>query len=457
MNQGGFGPFNIIILLCSIMMWSNVNTILLSPAILPNLLKCDLHLDSIQKAVVTSMLYIGYFFGNIVFGRLSDFYGRKKCIICATAGVSFVSLLFSFAPNYTWVLVFEFLSGFLTSGMVLCSSLCIEYMPVNKRSYTLLIAIGVPLSSGLYSLVTWLFLNDKDNWRMTLRFAHSLALGLSVPIYYFFVPESPRYLLATGKSLKALQIFKKLWSRNNVHPLIGRLQSCRERNANKEDNKQILWKLYVKSTILVLFLWFVNGLMYYGSMFLVTNISGSCLVNSSSSVANSTCHPISSSELSNLFITALGDLPGVLISIPIIDKFGRRKTLVALSLIMAVSFTPLFFCEIVSYSWLTIGVIRGTANVLDAVLEVYAPELYPTTFRTTAVSIVKSGERFGVILSPYISQVLIKSNHYLSLAIYVSLAVVGSICSLVLPVETTGAEMCDVVTVQDFEKDIDDA
>ena len=218
-EHGGFGKLNITVLICTILMWSNVTTILLSPAILPDLIRCSIGLTKLQTTTMIAFVYIGYFIGNIIFGTISDRYGRKSTILLSTGSTAFFSLLFSFAGSYSWTVFFQAIVAMMSSGMMACISLCLEFMPTDKRSYVMFCAISNVTFSGWYSLICWIFLGHAQNWRWVLRIAHALPIALSFPVYYYLVPESPRYLSTMGKTGQASEIFRRLWKVNQVEEI----------------------------------------------------------------------------------------------------------------------------------------------------------------------------------------------------------------------------------------------
>ena len=438
-EHGGFGRLNITVLVCTILMWSNVTTILLSPAILPDLIRCSIGLTKMQTTTMIAFVYVGYFIGNIIFGTISDRYGRKSTILLSTGSTAFFSLLFSFADRYSWTVFFQATIAMMSSGMMSCNSLCLEFLPTDKRSYVMFCAICNVTFSGWYSLISWTFLDHAQNWQWVLRIGHVLPIALSFPVYYYLVPESPRYLSTIGKTAQASEIFKKLWKVNKVEELQGQLVHCKE----VEERGSMLESLrypFLSSTILLSILWMINGLTYFGGIFLVTKLNKSC--QGSTGHEENTC--ITSDDLLNIFLTSFGDLPGIFLCIPLMERWGRRITLAFLCLILSFSLIPLYFCQIVKYSWIPVSFVRAAGAAIDGVLEVYVPEVYPTYFRNAAVNTVKIGERIGMIATPFLSQWLITVNYNLTLGILTALTFASSIIAACLPRETANKKLVDV-------------
>ena len=263
--HAGFGTFNVTILICCTLMLSNTTILLFSPVVLLPLIQCDMNLNQFQSTLAASIVFLGYFIGNIIFGTLSDRYGRKKSILLGTVASCFVSLQFSFAPNYYWVLFFQFLLGILAAGIIISSSLCIEFMPLNKRSYSGLVFTGFLIAYTWYGLIVLHYLHDKNNWRVVLRIVHVLMFAVTAPIFYVLVPESPRFLLTAGKAEEALTVYQNIWKRNRVQPMRGKLAPLGI-ISGRGDILESFRKPYLKSTLLLGWLFFVNGLTSYGAI-----------------------------------------------------------------------------------------------------------------------------------------------------------------------------------------------
>ena len=346
LSHAGFGVFNVIILVCCTLMLSNTVILLFSPVVLLPLIQCDMNLNQFQSTLAASMVFLGYFIGNIIFGTLSDRYGRKKSILLGIVASCVVSLQFSFAPNYYWVLIFQFLLGTFAAGIIISNSLCIEFMPLNKRSYFGLAFIGLLIAYTWYGLIVMYYLHSKKSWRVVLRIAHVFMFAVTASIFYVLVPESPRFLLTAGQTEQALAVYQTVWKRNRVKPMRGRLTTLGQIDG-RGDILESFRKPYLKSTLLLGWLFFVNGLTRYGAIFLVPELKRSCLDYSQSAPVYSTCDALTKDDVKKLIITSLLEIPGIFVVIPLINYIGRKKTLPAIHALLAASLVPCVFLRIV--------------------------------------------------------------------------------------------------------------
>ncbi|KAM3174461.1 hypothetical protein ACTXT7_010497 [Hymenolepis weldensis] len=79
-------------------------------------LRCAWHLDSSQVALITTVVFLGFFFGAPVWGLFSDKFGRKRCFLVVLLWVSYTGLATSLSPNFIWFIILRGLVGFGMAG-----------------------------------------------------------------------------------------------------------------------------------------------------------------------------------------------------------------------------------------------------------------------------------------------------------------------------------------------------
>ena len=87
--------------------------------------------------------------------------------------------------------------------------------------------------------------------------------------------------------------------------------------------------------------------------------------------------------------------------------------------------------------------IRAKTSGVFQASYVYTPGVYPTTLRSVGVRACSRMARLGAVLTPYVAQVLLRTNINLAVATYVTSAVIALIASFALPVETKGKTLND--------------
>ncbi len=161
-------------------------------------------------------LYVaGACIGALIFGQLTDRYGRKKLFMVTLNLylVATVATAFSFAPWYFFL--FRFLTGMGIGGEYSAINSAIdELIPARNRgrvdlsingSYWIGSAIGG--LAALLLLDTSLFARDIG-WR--LAFGIGAILGLGILLVRRQLPESPRWLFIHGREQEAERIVDQI-------------------------------------------------------------------------------------------------------------------------------------------------------------------------------------------------------------------------------------------------------
>lgn len=84
---------------------------------------------------------------------------------------------------------------------------------------------------------------------------------------------------------------------------------------------------------------------------------------------------------------------------------------------------------------------RGVIAGLFQAAYVYTPEVYPTALRSVGVGGCSALARLGAMMTPYVAQVLLQSSVWSAVSVYGLFAICASIACLLLPYETSGADM----------------
>lgn len=177
-------------------------------------------------------------------------------------------------------------------------------------------AVGVVL----IALLAW----SIDNWRTYIMILYAPAL--IVVIYVWFMKESARWLLSKGRRDEAISVLKKAAKINNMDPrkleldcLGDPLLKTENQTVDKKTQLQkairssIIWK----RLLICSFLWMTCSLVYYGMSINAVSLS-------------------SNKYLSFMLVTVV-EIPAYIVVVMVLDKYGRKKTLIATYVTCAVS------------------------------------------------------------------------------------------------------------------------
>ncbi|MCO4253393.1 MFS transporter [Pseudarthrobacter raffinosi] len=159
--------------------------------------------DTVAAGLLGSWALIGVLVGSLICGAVGDFFGRRRLMLLGIAWFSVGMFVTAFATSVTAFGALRFVTG-LGLGVVIATAgaTMAEFAPAGRRQfYNAIVYSGVPAGGVLASILGILLLNDIG-WR-GLFMIGALPLVLLVPIAWFKLPESPRWLLARGREQEA--------------------------------------------------------------------------------------------------------------------------------------------------------------------------------------------------------------------------------------------------------------
>jgi len=341
-----------------------------------------------QVGFVASIGLAGMFAGALLSGILADRIGRKFLFQTTLLVFSIATGLCGLAVGYASLLMLRFLVGFGLGGeLPVASTLVTEFSPAKHRGRLLVIlesfwAFGWAAAAIISFLIIPKF---EQGWKI------AFFIGF-IPAFYVFylrrtIPESPRYLEASGKKAEARQVLQWLEKETGSE----HIKITEEMPAAKPKIRTInLWKgKFARRTLMLWILWFAMVYSYYG----IFTWLPSLLVSGGHQVVKS---------FEYVLIITLAQIPGYFCAAFLVDRIGRKTTLVPFLLGCALS-AFLFGkadtgSEIIFYGCLISFFNLGAWGVVYT----YTPELYPTDMRGTGAGTAAGIGRIGGILAPVV-------------------------------------------------------
>src|SRR6478672_10571799 len=174
-----------------------------------------LGLSNFDIGLAGAMYVAGGCVGALVFGQLTDLFGRKKLFLITLGVYAVATVLTAFAPNPAWYFACRFLTGAGIGGEYAAINSAIdELIPAHYRGRVDIVINGsfwVGAVGGALLTIPLLdptLVNPAIGWR--LAFGLGAVLAVAVLLVRRNVPESPRWLFIHGREDEAEEIVRDI-------------------------------------------------------------------------------------------------------------------------------------------------------------------------------------------------------------------------------------------------------
>ncbi|CAG7834483.1 unnamed protein product [Allacma fusca] len=361
--------------------------------------------------------------GCLFFGHAADKMGRRYVFFITLILNVIVRIISLFvAQSFNTFLALQFVIG--TAFPVMYIAPCMIGAEISDKEYR----------AWIYSCtwMTWVFgMASLPLLAWLTRTWFFMGLVTSVPgilifLYWFWVPESPRWLISRGRIQEAAVVIRRIAKVNGTSDKLSdqKLDSMLKTLVIQQDqcDRNVgVWTLFsswrlAKNTILVTIAWAMNNLIYYGITLNATNLSGNQFVN--------------------FFILAIIEVPSGYFGGVLADKMGRRWTQVVFFMLCLVTCILAAIGSVHSHLHMlviiSIVIAKFAVTLTFLVVYMQAAEIFPTQLRTTGSGFASTVACATSIVAPYMIYLgkLNVSLPYMFLAV---MSLAGMISSAFLP------------------------
>nr|XP_045613682.1 organic cation transporter protein-like [Procambarus clarkii] len=386
--------------------------------------------------------------GFIIFGYLVDAIGRRPVVLVSVVLYLTAGLLAAAAPSIELYIALKFLVAAVGAGQYLSIFVFVMETCASKyraASGTLVVvpwALGYMVAPGIAYFIR--------PWRL-LQVTYS-AMGFYLIIYFWLLPESPRWLIDQGRYQEALKVLTWMGTVNKKtlpsdEVLLSAMENVNQKKDQQKEESEstaktgllslilvTMKKLVIliltpecrRMTLVVFFCWFSASMVYYGIALNANNLS--------------------TDPYLYIFLGGLLEVPSYLLLWPALIYIGRKKTLSALY----------FFCSVCIFTVMILMVTyRGEAEVAMVIFSqcgkvavtagfqlvwMYTAELFPTKYRSLAVGQSSFCARLGSTASPFINDILGVYSEWAPSALFGAVSLISASLALLLP-ETKSCDL----------------
>lgn len=170
-------------------------------------LKSPANPGGLPPGLLPLMGITGTTIGSFLWGYLADRMGRRSAILLA-ALMFIATSVCGAMPGFGWNLLMCFIMGLSAGGMLpITYALLAETIPAKHRGL-LMILIGGDLS-GAFFLTSWLSSTLQPHYGWRIMWLIGAPTGMLLILLNRWIPESPRFLLATGRTEEAHEVMDR--------------------------------------------------------------------------------------------------------------------------------------------------------------------------------------------------------------------------------------------------------
>lgn len=328
----------------------------------------------------------GTVLGSFIWGWMADWIGRRPTILLA-ALLFIATSICGAMPTFSLNLLMCFLMGLSVGGMLpIAYALTAETIPARHRGL-LMILMGGDLSLAYFvtsALSAWL--QPEFGWR--ILWLIGAPTGLLLILISRWIPESPRFLLATGRTEEAKQIMDRFGA-SIVEVSKDEALAVEQRIQGRFS--QLFKKPFIGLSVGLGLYAVAFGLVQFGFLlWLPTNlrVAGFDVAAADSLIARA----------------SLLGFPVTFISAFLYAFWSSKKTLLLFAMLTCAALLGFVFFEgtVTQNTLLIYGlivlIIMGVSTATTDLMPTYAAEVYPTSLRGRGSGFIAGASKVGGVL-----------------------------------------------------------
>ena len=350
-----------------------------------------------------------------------------------------------FAKDYISFSICIFTMGLFYGPLHLCYTYATELVSTKHRSTAVLFLFSAQSVGAFFATSMGLLVipNEKLGWQIYQAL-------VSIPFFLGFVilavlPETPRFFITSGKPKEALEVIQCL---NPTKNLLVKLKpvasvsrgSFREIFKDLENVKSLLALLV--STSMIRMAKAAVGLLFVESL-QIPEAEDGCILVSGNHDVQIRCERLKYEDYGLVVILACSFVIAAMLSKPMADFFGRRKSLLLLGAISVVQLSMFFFCKPDLLQTILALSCRSILSASLMVSYLFINESFPTSTRALSFGIVLFSTDVAIVTAPVIVQFLSKISYPAAVLLLVFASVVWTITMVIFRKETKDKPQSD--------------
>jgi AAHS family benzoate transporter-like MFS transporter len=371
-----------IVVLCGFLILADGYDLVMYGTVIPRLLEePGWNLTSGLAGAVAGMLSIGMLVGALVAGTLADRIGRRKLVVASVIWFSVAMILCAIAPSLTVFIVVRVLGGVgLGALFPVVTALVMEFAPPNRKAIAYSLTLFGYLAGGIVAGVLGFLLIPSLGWR-SMFWIGAIPL-LLVPVVIVALPESPAWLAARGKLVRAREIAARFGiplDEAEPHSAIDR--PVARRGAIFRDGR-------AASTLLAWGIQFCSLLLVFG----IVNWLPTIMVQLGFDIQSALLFAV---------VLNVGAAIGAVVGSRIADRRrAAAPVVVTLFVLGAAAIIALSFSASTALMFVLVAIAGAGTLGTQILVNVLIGSIYPTAIRGTGLGYALAFGRLGAVIGP---------------------------------------------------------
>jgi putative MFS transporter len=375
-------------------------------------------LSTAQTGSLIGAIFLGMIPGALVWGKLTDRWGRKTCMVLSLGLYAPLPLLSAIAPNLEVLWWLRFVCGLVLSGaLVITFPYFEELVPVKSRGKaTVYLSAGWPV--GLLVAVGVTALLMDSGWRWVIGFSSVSALWAFA--IYKLVPESPYWLAEQNRVEEANRAILKLSEGQTVASTMPSLADARHSS---------FFDIFRSPATRVTVLQTVINFCFSWGYWALTSWMPTLLEQRGLSTPEG---------LGFIAISAMFMFPGYITASYLTGKFGRKSVMLVFVFTAAIAGFGFANSDTISKMYAWNFVLSFFSLGAWGVWNTWMGEIYATNVRGAGVAWGVSMQRVANSLAPVVIGAMLATSNFMQIVTFISAFLAITFVTTIFLPETEG-------------------
>ena len=411
-------------------------------AIVGPIVKCEWHLGSFSYTVLQMSTHFAMMCSSLLTSPFGDKFGRRPVALIGAIGVTITGVLCAFIQAYWQFLTLRLVMGlFFGMGTPPAVVLSGEIPPKRYRAlalsgFNLAWGVGVSISGAIAY-----FVMEPYGWR-------GLILGIPIAfspciIFLACIRNSPRHDYYSGNVYEAERTIKQIYKLNGKGDVDIKLEDfdVPESAHDAYMTYKILKKTdNIRNIVFIILLANSSLFSYYVFAYIMPRLLNEGYCTGETIINHKSCE-FDKNTLLSIAIINIAEPVGVVITLYLLEAFGRRKAFLGGAILALCLPTATYFC--VGHEYLLAFLLFLYAAIAGLLMAypVLVNEYMPTVIRSFMMSIVAASGWFGGILAIFAAEYSFNFSPRLALGALQAAVFIAVGCLSMLRRETDGLDL----------------